>query len=132
MEEHLIADIPVKALIQREGKVLIVLDRKWELPGGRMNVGEQPEETLHREVREELNVGIRILGLQDAFTFASDRTGQPHFIVVYRCELIDETSFHLDGKEIQDTRWVSADDDLSEIPFFPGYLEVLQKFFKKK
>ncbi len=132
MEQHLHADIPVKALIERDGRVLIVRDRHWELPGGRMHVGETPEEALHREIEEELHVGIRVLGIQDAFTFTSERTGQAHFIVVYRCELIDDTPFHLDGKELQEIRWISADDDLSAITFFRGYPEMLKKYFGKK
>lgn len=95
-------------------------------------MGETPEEALHREIEEELHVGIRVLGIQDAFTFTSERTGQAHFIVVYRCELIDDTPFHLDGKELQEIRWISADDDLSAITFFRGYPEMLKKYFGKK
>ena len=131
MGQHLITDISVKALIERDGKVLIVLDRKWELPGGRMNVGEQPEEALHREIEEELKVKISVLGIQDALTTTSEKTGQRHFIIVYRCELTEDKAFHLDGNEVQDTRWVSTNDDLSTIPFFVGYPEMLKKFFKK-
>jgi ADP-ribose pyrophosphatase YjhB (NUDIX family) len=42
--EHLIADIPCKAFIERDGKVLFVLeiDGVWSLPGGRMHKGEMP------------------------------------------------------------------------------------------
>ena len=31
---------------------------KWDLPGGYMNAGETPEETLRREMKEELGVDI--------------------------------------------------------------------------
>jgi mutator protein MutT len=130
MEQHLLADIPVKALIVRNGKILIAFDQKWELPGGRMNVGEQPEEALHREIREELGVEVRIFGIHDSWTFTSERTGQAHIVIVYRCELVDETPFHLDGNELTETRWISASDDLSTMPLFPGYLETFQKFFR--
>ena len=43
-----------KALIQKEGKVLISLDAtqsNWDLPGGRINVGEDPKEGLAREIK---------------------------------------------------------------------------------
>lgn len=130
MDQHLIADIPIKALIIKDGQVLITKDRRWELPGGRMNVGEAPEETLHREVREELGVEVKILGLQDVFI--RPETNPAHFLVVYRCQLISDESFQTDQKEIQDLRWISKDDDLSIIDFFPGYLEMLKKFFENK
>ena len=34
---------------------------KWQIPGGGMEFGETPEQTLSREMQEELNVSCRIL-----------------------------------------------------------------------
>jgi 8-oxo-dGTP diphosphatase len=32
----------------------------WELPGGKVEPGEQPQDALHREIREELGVRIEL------------------------------------------------------------------------
>ena len=55
------------AIIERRGRVLICRRRfdqdhpgKWEFPGGKMNPGEHPAETLRRELREELRIDADI------------------------------------------------------------------------
>jgi mutator protein MutT len=53
----------VAAVIEREGKILITrrpkgthLEGLWEFPGGKPEEGESAEQSLAREVREELGV----------------------------------------------------------------------------
>lgn len=55
------------AIIEKDGKVLstkrsesMSLPLKWEFPGGKINDGEQPEECLRRELREELSLGVAV------------------------------------------------------------------------
>lgn len=56
----------IKALILHQGKILILKvtlgDRVfWELPGGKVEYGENPYDTLHREVQEEVSLEIDII-----------------------------------------------------------------------
>lgn len=57
----------VGAYIFREGRVLLVKRMNppytFAPPGGRLNVGEDPETGLRREVREETGLEIELLGL---------------------------------------------------------------------
>ncbi|MDR5659627.1 (deoxy)nucleoside triphosphate pyrophosphohydrolase [Serpentinicella sp. ANB-PHB4] len=55
------------AIIQKEDKTLIArrgkgekLAGKWEFPGGKIEKGETPQACLKREIKEELNVEIKV------------------------------------------------------------------------
>ncbi len=54
------------ALIEKGGRYFIqqrpskgLFADLWEFPGGKIEKGESPREALHREIQEELNVGIQ-------------------------------------------------------------------------
>ena len=51
--------VAVKALIKNDaGKILLVKEKsdKWDLPGGGLDHGEEPEDGIKRELQEELGI----------------------------------------------------------------------------
>lgn len=70
------------------GKVVLLMNERneWELPGGRIEVGESPVNCVEREVREELLIDVKAKILLDAYLF--EVVPSKHvFIVTYGCEL---------------------------------------------
>ena len=58
-EVHFEGKIAQKVIIVKDGKVLLLRDPRmteviWEIPGGRMNIDEEPREAVAREILEEL------------------------------------------------------------------------------
>jgi 8-oxo-dGTP diphosphatase len=80
------------ALIDADGRVLIaqrppgkVMAGLWEFPGGKLEAGERPEDTLIRELREELSITVKEACLAP-FTFASHGYPEFHLLMpLYLC-----------------------------------------------
>jgi 8-oxo-dGTP diphosphatase len=80
------------ALIDADGRVLLAerpagktMAGLWEFPGGKVEAGERPEETLIREMKEELGIVIREPCLAP-LTFASHAYPDFHLLMpLYIC-----------------------------------------------
>jgi A/G-specific adenine glycosylase len=101
------------AVIQRDGHVLItqrpsngLLGGLWEFPGGKLQPGEDLAACLQREIKEELEVEIRV-----GEAFGEYRHAYTHFRVTlhaFLCQLCGESPPK--AVQVQDLRWVKADD----------------------
>ncbi|WP_447926535.1 NUDIX domain-containing protein [Vreelandella sp. EE27] len=68
--------------------VLALNDRnEWELPGGRIEVGESSCRCMEREFKEELDVEVAAQGIIDSYLFEVI-PGKHVFIVTYGCRLV--------------------------------------------
>ncbi|WP_392564396.1 (deoxy)nucleoside triphosphate pyrophosphohydrolase [Orbus wheelerorum] len=100
----------VAAVIAKDGKFLCAqrcntkyLAYKWEFPGGKVEQGEQLNEALIREIKEELGCSILIkyhlLTTEHHYDFGIIN------IDAFFCELVDESPKCLEHNEI---RWLEA------------------------
>ncbi len=98
------------ALIDADGRVLIAqrpegkpLAGLWEFPGGKIEPGESPEDTLIRELAEELGITVTEACLAP-FTFASHAYPEFHLLMpLYVCRRWEGTVKPLEGQQV---KWV--------------------------
>ena len=119
--------IPQKALIKKNGKYLILkrsdsakhYPMHWDLPGGKLEHGEEPREGLVREVKEETNLDVKVLG--PIFSHINTKNSFA-FIIVYKTKLIGgriKLSF-----EHSEYKWATKKEilNLALNPFLKAYL----------
>lgn len=102
------------ALIDADGRILVAerpqgksMAGLWEFPGGKVEDGERPEDTVIREMHEELGITIREACLSP-FTFASH--SYPDFHLVMPLFLCRRWEGIVIPRENQRVKWVSPRD----------------------
>lgn len=84
----------------------------WEFPGGKLEPGESPEETLVRECREECGIEIEVGKILDVTHHRYPE--KDVLLLFYRCALRGGEVQHL---QVADHAWVAPGDlDRYELP----------------
>lgn len=76
------------AIIQNEKGNILIVHRNdydcWNMPGGRLDEGEQPHETVVREVKEEVGIDVEVEKLVGVYV----KTDQEDTVFVYVCKKV--------------------------------------------
>lgn len=123
--------VVVAAIIERGGLVLVCRRRedgahplKWEFPGGKVELGESPEDALRRELREELGIAAEIGGEITRYEYAYPGKA-PILLVFYRVAEFTGEPANLVFHEI---RW-EAGKLLRDYDFLEGDVDFVRRLF---
>ena len=86
--------ISVKGIVFEEGAVWLRKNERgeWELPGGKLDQGEQPTETVVREMEEELGLRVTSGDLVDAYLYTIELSSDEErgvLVLSYACEVVE-------------------------------------------
>jgi 8-oxo-dGTP diphosphatase len=118
-----IVTVAACALIDADGRVLLAqrpegkpMAGLWEFPGGKVELGETPEQTLIRELQEELGIAVKEACLAP-LTFASHSYPEFHLLMpLYICRRWDGI---VTAQEGQALTWVRP-NRLRDYPMPPA------------
>lgn len=113
------------AIIIKDNKIFVTqrgygeFKNMWEFPGGKVEPGEEIENTIKREIKEELDADIEIVKFLNTieYTYPSFHLVMHNFI----CRLKED---HLVLLEAEDAKYVSI-DELKNVDFLPADLLIL-------
>lgn len=120
----------VAAVIVRDGRVFATqrgygdFKDMWEFPGGKMEAGENREDALKREIREELAADISVDSFIDTVEY-----DYPKFHLILHCFLCSLKTKEVHLLEHESSRWLSA-DELDSVDWLPADLSVIGQIKK--
>ena len=122
----------VAAAIERDGKIFCAqrpegksLGGFWEFPGGKLEIGESPEQALIREIKEELNSEIEIVSYINEASY--DYDFGTVVMKTYHAKLL---SGNLELLEHQNSTWL-APHELKSLNWAPVDRPAVELLTKK-
>ena len=109
-------EIVVNGIITRNGEVLIgqkeeveghPVSGQFHFPGGQLEEGEQPEETVKREIKEETGLDVEVHQLIDVYTGNEKDNTDGLIRIIFHCEALKGEAKASD--DLVDLKWVSTE-----------------------
>ena len=128
-------NLAVKGIIRKDGKILVVKrsdidDHKpgvWETPGGGMDRQTSPQKALEKEIREEVDLKVKILEPFNIFTFKKD-TGEYKVGITFVCDYVSgEVKL---SHEHSDFKWIDP-QDFKKLKSLPSLKKEIESYYNK-
>lgn len=113
--------------MQRSDNKLEYLAYKYEFPGGKLEIGESPEDCLMREIHEEMGIEVEIT--KEDFFMTIDYT-YPDFIIEMHCYMCPVKTREFELKEHESFVWLSK-DDLMALDWAAADIPAVEKIMKE-
>ena len=130
--------ISIKGIVIENEEVWLRKNERdeWELPGGKLDEGEQPEETILRELQEELGFKMEVVDIIQSHLYTitkSEDESQGVLVVSYLCKLIDKVGeFEIQGEAGEAKFEKFSKEAMKELNMPQFYKKAILKAFSLK
>lgn len=125
-------------LVAKRATTKKFLPGKYELPGGHIDYGENPEDGLKRELLEELGLDVTIGSLFAAFTYINEIKGSHSIELLYFAQAKEGSEPTVNPEDHSGLLWVNEDNinlveqengsDDQELPYLKKSLRILNNY----
>ena len=133
--------VSMKAVILNERNELLIVQEsandpsrshvgKWDVPGGRLEFGEDPVEGLKRELKEEVGAEVEVLEPLDLSYWTPKKNGEEWYVVAVfvRCRINSE-SVKVSNFEHGAFKWVKK-EELDQYTIIPSTKSALGRVWE--
>jgi 8-oxo-dGTP pyrophosphatase MutT (NUDIX family) len=122
--------VSVKGVLVRDGLVLLLKNEReeWELPGGKLELGEEPPACVAREITEETGLPVTTGPILDAWQYHI-REGRDVLIVTYGCHPEGNQSPTLSNEHKEIGFFTQA--EVGDLNMPAGYKHSIQSWFAR-
>lgn len=136
--ENYILNVRAAGVIIHNNKILAhrnINSNHYALVGGRVQIGEDSETTVKREIEEELGKEVKITGYISTIENLFEMKGSKYheILFVHRAEFVDENDQKIDyilknveGKDYLQYEWLDL-DKIDEYPILPNVTKEILK-----
>ncbi len=122
--------VGVKAIIYDEARGVLLLKHEkgfWDVPGGRIDGNETIEQTMAREIAEELpGASLKQLGnLKNAFRLQKDIVDDTSLVLLYYMVEVDLSGEIKLSDEHIEYMWVNSMESMPDLSWNPEVLKIL-------
>ena len=122
--------VSVKGVLVRDGRVLLLKNEReeWELPGGKLELGEEPQICVAREITEETGLAVTAGPILDAWQYHIGE-GCDVVIVTYGCHS-DSSETPMLSDEHQEIGFFTQ-ADVASLNMPAGYKQSIRSWFAR-
>ena len=122
--------VSVKGVLVRDGRVLLLKNEReeWELPGGKLELGEEPRVCVVREITEETGLRVTAGPILDAWQYHI-REGSDVLIVTYGCYPDGTESPRLSSEHKEIGFFTEA--EVADLCMPAGYMQSIRSWFAR-